>query len=125
MKQCESLLENMKLFLWACQYKTSSSLPGAHLIHSAQIFEEGLCSAEQSFAFWADDDISHISLGTKRIQKKLLPVGQSKRRQHHEIILVTDQKSGDGQRFGRLICTCSKNKTKRFIFLSTTTQIDL
>lgn len=98
--------------LLRCQFLILSA---TYLIHSTQIFEEGLCSAEQSFIFWADDNISHISLGAKWIQEKLLPVGQPKRRQHHKIVLITHQKGGDGQRLWRLICSCSDERKTRGI----------
>lgn len=94
-------------------------VPSAYLIYSTEVLEKGFGSAEQSFILRADDDISNISLGTKRIQKKLLPVGQSKRRQHYEVVLITNQKSWNGKRLRRLICTCGETTN------SSTTLINL
>lgn len=88
----------------------------AHLVHDAQIFEKGLGSTEQRLVFRADDHISHVPLGAERIQQQLLPVGQPERRQHHKIVLVTDQKGRDGQRLWRLVCTCTEaGRTKYYL----------
>lgn len=102
------------MFLWTCLNKNDElrQVPGAYLIHSTEIFEEGLGSTKQSLIFWADDNISHVSLGAKRIQEKLLPVRQTKGRQHHKVVLIPDQKSRDGQRLRRLVCTCDEKKAE-------------
>lgn len=76
----------------------------SYLVHSTQIFKKAPGTTEQGFNIWADDDVSHIPLGAVWIQEKLLPVRQRKRRQHHKVVLIADQKGRNGQRLWRLIC---------------------
>lgn len=95
--------KGLKIGSGGYQTKRVKVLPGPHLIHSTQIFKEDLGPVEQSLIFWADDDVTNVSLGAKRIQKKFLPVRQTKRRQNHKVVLVAHQEGGNGQRFRRLI----------------------
>lgn len=77
-----------------------------YLIDSREIAEEALCIAEQSLVVRTNHDVTDVPLGAERIKQQFLPVGQPKRRQHHKVILIAHQKSGNGQRLRGLICTC-------------------
>lgn len=77
-----------------------------YLVDSREIPEEALGIAEQSLTVRTNHQVTDVPLGAKRIKQQFLPVGQTKRRQHHKVILIPHQESGDGQRFRGLICTC-------------------
>lgn len=77
-----------------------------YLVDSREIPEEALGIAEQSLTVRTNHQVTDVPLGAKRIKQQFLPVGQTKWRQHHKVILIPHQESGDGQRFRGLICTC-------------------
>lgn len=77
-----------------------------YLVDSREISEEALGIAEQSLTVGTNHQVTDVPLGAERIKQQLLPVGQTKRRQHHKVILIAHQESGDGQRLRGLIRTC-------------------
>lgn len=77
-----------------------------YLVDSREISEEALGIAEQSLTVRTNHQVTDVPLGAKRIKQQFFPVGQTKRRQHHKVILIPHQESGDGQRLRGLICTC-------------------
>lgn len=82
------------------------SQSGIYLIDSCEISEEALGVTEQRLTVRTNHQVTDVPLGAKRIKQQLLPVGQTKRRQHHKVVLIAHQKGGDGQRLRGLVCTC-------------------
>lgn len=67
-----------------------------YLINSGEVSEEGLGATEQSLVVRTNNQIADVPLGAEGIQQQLLPVGQTKWRQYHKVILITHQEGGDG-----------------------------
>lgn len=83
---------------------------GIYLVDSCEISEEALGVTEQRLTVRTNHQVTDVPLGAKRIKQQFLPVGQTKRRQHHKVVLIAHQEGGDGQRLRGLVCTCWKER---------------
>lgn len=79
-----------------------------YLIDSCEVSEEALSATQQGLIVRTNHQVPDVSLGAKRIQQQFLPVGQTKRRQYHKVILITHQEGGDGQRLWGFVCACGR-----------------
>ncbi len=80
-----------------------------YLVDSGEVSEEALCTTEQGLAVRTNHQVSNVSLGAEGIQQQFFPVGQTKRRQHHKVVLITHQEGGDGQGLWGLVCACGSD----------------
>lgn len=77
-----------------------------YLVDSCEVSEEALGTAEQGLVVRTNHQVPNVPLGAEGIQQQFLPVGQTKRRQYHKVILITHQEGGNGQGLRGLVSAC-------------------
>lgn len=84
-----------------------------YLIDGSEVSKETFGATEQGLIIRTNDQVTDVSLGAKRIKQQFLPVGQSKRREHQKVVLVTHQEGWDGQGLRRLVCAFQTERREK------------